>query len=379
MGSLIGNLFTGNGVSQTSINLQGTSATDLATGPVYPAALSVAPSNAKGSSTIQFTDPNLRTPYTEQGTLAIERQLTSDMAVTASYIWSRGVQLFAVRDLNIGAPGPDATYTIDDAAGHPVGSFTTPVYLTANRVDSRYQRVLQDENGLKSFYNALAVQFRKRFRRGLQAAVSYTWAHAIDDGQGAGNDALFFSTLASTYNGNYQFDKGSGALDQRHRLVVSFIAQPTFTHRSGAFYKYLVNNWQLSSITTMASGRPETPTLFVSDTPVAGMAFNTSLDGFGGNKRVPFWPVNSLYTPAIYRVDARLSKILPFGERYKLSLNFEVFNVTNTIVDTFIFSEAFIEKGKVLTPESYGGGSASAGFPDGTNARRAQVAARFTF
>jgi hypothetical protein len=53
--------------------------------------------------------------------------------------------------------------------------------------------------------------------------------------------------------------------------------------------------------------------------------------------------------------------------------------MSNTIVDTFIFNEAFIEKGKVLTPESYGGGSASAGFPDGTNARRAQVAARFTF
>jgi hypothetical protein len=379
MGSLIGNLFTGNGITQTSISLQGTSATDLAIGPVYPAALTTVPANARGSSTIQFADPNLRTPYTEQGTLALERQLTSDMAITASYIWSRGVQLFAVRDLNVGAPGPDATYTINDSGGHAVGTFTTPVYLTANRVDPRYQRVLQDENGLKSFYNALAVQFRKRFTHGLQAAVSYTWSHAIDDGQGAGSDALFFSSLASTYNGNYQFDKGSGALDHRHRLVLSFVVQPTFTHRSGAFYKYLVNNWQLSGITTMASGRPETPTLFVSDTPVAGMAFNTTLNGFGGNRRVPFWPVNSLYTPATYRVDARLSKILPIGERYKLSLNFEVFNVTNTIVDTAIFSEAYIEKGRILTPESYGGGSSSAGFPDGTNARRAQVGARFVF
>ena len=97
--------------------------------------------------------------------------------------------------------------------------------------------------------------------------------------------------------------------------MLSFVAQPTFTHRSGAFYKYLVNNWQLSGITTMASGRPETPTLFVSDTPVAGMAFNTTLDGFGGNRRVPFWPVNSIYTPAAYRADARVSKIIPFDER----------------------------------------------------------------
>ena len=161
MGSLIGNLFTGNGVYQTSISLQGTSAADLATGPVYPAALNAAPANAKGSSTIQFADPNLRTPYTEQGTLALERQITRDTAITASYIWSRGVQLFAVRDLNVGAPGPNATYTIDDTSGNAVGTYTTPVYLTANRVDPRYQRVLQDENGVKSFYNALAVQVRQ--------------------------------------------------------------------------------------------------------------------------------------------------------------------------------------------------------------------------
>jgi hypothetical protein len=70
---------------------------------------------------------------------------------------------------------------------------------------------------------------------------------------------------------------------------------------------------------------------------------------------------------------------LPTPANTKLYLNFEVFNVTNTIVDTAIFSEAYIEKGRILTPESYGGGSSSAGFPDGANARRAQVGARFVF
>ena len=36
--------------------------------------------------------------------------------------------------------------------------------------------------------------------------------------------------------------------------MISFIWAPTFTHRSGAFYKYVVNNWQLGSITSLASG-----------------------------------------------------------------------------------------------------------------------------
>ena len=85
----------------------------------------------------------------------------------------------------LGAPGPAVTYTIDNASGVAVGSFTTPVYLLANRVDPRYGRVIQDENGLKSYYDALAVELNKRFAHGLEALVSYTWAHSIDDGQGA--------------------------------------------------------------------------------------------------------------------------------------------------------------------------------------------------
>jgi hypothetical protein len=382
-GSLIDNLFTNNGVFQTSISLQGTNPAQLASGPVYGNALTNPPAGASvGAANIQFAAPNLRTPYSEQGTLAVERQLSPDVSLTASYIWSRGVQLLTSRDLNIGAPGPDVTYTIADAGGNAVGSFSTPVYLTANRVNPRYGRVMQDENGLKSYYNALGVQVNKRFSHGLQALLSYTWSHAIDDGQGAGLDALFYSSpTLTTYNGNYAFDKGSSTLDQRHRMVVSFVEQPTFTHRNGAFYKYVVNNWQLGAITTFASGRPTTAQIRTTDTAVPGMAYTTSIDGFGGNFRVPFWPVNSLYTPPAYRGDARISKIIPLDERFRLFLNFEVFNISNSSVDTSITNQVYLEAKRVLTltPAGFGAGTASSGFPDGTNARRAQVSARLVF
>jgi hypothetical protein len=381
--SLISNLFSNNGNYQWAISLQGANPLQAANGPVYPNAVSGLPAYATvGAANIQFAAHDLRTPYSEQGTVAVERQLSPSVALTASYIWSRGVQLLTSRDLNMGAPGPDVTYTIDNASGAAVGSFTTPVYLLANRVDPRYGRVVQDENGVNSYYNALAVQVNKRFSYGFQALLSYTWAHAIDDGQGAATDALFFSSpTLSTYNGNYTFDKGSSALDQRHRAIISFVEQPTFTHRDGAFYKYVVNNWQLSAITTLASGRPETAVIQTTDTPVAGMAYSSSINGFGGDFRVPFWPVNSLYTPATYRTDARLSKIIPIKERFKVFLNFEVFNISNTIVNTAISNQAYIEAKRVLTltPGAYNVGTQSSGFPDGTNARRAQVSARVVF
>jgi hypothetical protein len=142
-----------------------------------------------------------------------------------------------------------------------------------------------------------------------------------------------------------------------------------------------VNNWQLSSITLLAAGRPITPSVSIADTtPFAGAAFTSTLNGFGTWSRVPFWGPDYLHTPATYRVDARITKILPFNDRYKAYLNFEVFNLTNTQVDTSLFTQAFTDRGGVLTPtQNLGQGSATAGFPDGTNARRAQVSARFVF
>ena len=377
---LIQNLFQNNGVYQSFLSLTGANAPQLASGPVYPNILTSS-AGAKGSSSLQFAAPDLRTPYTEQGSAALERQVSSDIRVTASYIWSRGVRLLGASDLNIGALGPNVTYKILDASGNVTGNYTTPAYLLSNRVNPNYSRVYQVENGLNSYYNALAVDARKRFTKGLQASIAYTWGHEIDYNVEGGGNAIFFSGVQNTFNGNYKFDKGSGWLDQRHRMIISFVEQPTFTHRSGAFYRYVVNNWQLSAITTLASGRPFTPSIQVSDvTPFPGAAFTSTLNGYGGLNRAPFLPIDDLYSPPAYRTDARLAKIVPIGERDKLYLMFEVFNVSNTIADTSIYSQAYTEKSLALTPTpGLGVGSASGGFPDGTNARRAQVGVRFTF
>jgi hypothetical protein len=74
-----------------------------------------------------------------------------------------------------------------------------------------------------------------------------------------------------------------------------------------------------------------------------------------------------------------------------------VFNLTNTVSNTSVLSQGYTagNRGTLAAPQyvitpctsatsctsplTPGVGTASAGFPDGTNARRAQVAARFTF
>jgi outer membrane receptor protein involved in Fe transport len=209
-GGTISNLFTtGNGKVQTGISLSATQSAQLAAGPVFPNILSAIPAGASVSAVnLQEMDPNIKTPYSEQGNIGIQRQLSSDIALNVSYIWSRGIQLYGSRDLNLPTGRTTFTYTINDANGNPTGTYTTPVVVGA-RPDTRYGSITYDENGVNSYYNALAVQLNKRFAHGLQGMVSYTWSHEIDDGQSYGGSSNSLFLTGTSYwlnNGDYKGD-----------------------------------------------------------------------------------------------------------------------------------------------------------------------------
>ena len=382
VGGMLDDVYTGNGIYQISDNLS--NKTLIAQGPTFPNALAGPLTTiTQGASTLDVLSPHLKTPYSEQATVAVERQIAKDMVFTVSGIFSRGVNLYGTQDINAPALGAPFTYTIDNAAGTPVGNYTTGVY-TGARPNPNFGAIYEETNGVSSWYDALVVSFEKRFSHGFQSQASYTWSHEIDDGQGAATNAIFgFSDALWTYNGNYGFDKGSGSLDQRQRFVYTFVWAPVLTHSSSAFAKYVLNNWQFSSITTIQSGRPQTLTIHMNDTPVAGMLYSAdALDGFNGNFRVPFLPVNSLYTPWVQQENFRVTKNIPLPrESMRLSLNFEAFNIANNWSPTALTTQAYTEAKGVLTytPTAFGVGTSDGGFPDGTQARRLQVSARFTF
>ena len=143
------------------------------------------------------------------------------------------------------------------------------------------------------------------------------------------------------------------------------------------------NGWALSSVTTIQSGRPQTLTIHMNDTPVTGMLYSAdALDGFNGNFNVPFLPVNSLYSPWVQQENFRVTKNIPLPkESMHLSLIFEAFNIANNWSPTSMTTQAYTEAKGILTPTStaYGVGSGDGGFPDGTQARRLQISARLTF
>jgi hypothetical protein len=92
--------------------------------------------------------------------------------------------------------------------------------------------------------------------------------------------------------------------------------------------------------------------------------------------------VDSLYTPWVETENFRLTKYVPLPrEGMNLGLNFEAYNIANNWSPTALATQAFTETKGVLTytPTAFGYGTSDGGFPDGTQARRLQVSARFTF
>jgi hypothetical protein len=191
-GGFINTLFLENGIYQKQISLNSAVAADAALGPVFPSVLpGIDRTPPAGTVDVTFQSPDWRNPYTQQGDIGVERQLRENLGLTVSYVWSRGAHLTTIRDINIGAATGTATYRILDANNVQTGTYTTPAYLLANRVDPRWRRVNMVDHGGNSYYNAMVVQLRKRMSKGFEGSVSYTWSHAIDYNQGGGGDNIF--------------------------------------------------------------------------------------------------------------------------------------------------------------------------------------------
>ena len=373
-----------NGVIQKTGTLNASNPAQLAAGPVFPNRLTGL-AGSVGLTNVTFAAGNLATPYTEQSDLSVEHQFGNNTALTVSYMHSRGYKFISREDLNLGLPTGTANYTIEDALGNPTGNFTTSTYLSANKLDPRYASIIYLSNRGRLWYDGMTVSFRQRASKWLTGTLAYTWSHALDEHQGASADNIYFTDPPNTtYNGNYQAEKGSSVLDQRQRLVVSGIISPPVKDFGSSFTNTLLNGWQLSLIETASSPQYVDPMLIVVS-GLPGLASGTTINGmvtpFGAPGRVPFQSRSSIPVDTTNHLDGRLTKVfkLPW-EASNVSLSFEVFNIFNSISNTSVVQNAYFASGNIIKAGvGVGNGTASGGFPDGTNARRAQVSARFTF
>jgi hypothetical protein len=165
---------------------------------------------------------------------------------------------------------------------------------------------------------------------------------------------------------------------------------PPTKHFQSTWASETVNGWQLAPIFTAASPQFVNSSLTVSTADPRLYQTTPTLSGIGGEApggtRVPFLPTDNLPLGHQYQVDARLTKHFAIREGQTLDLTFEAINAFNHMFFTSVNQTAYksiwnstTNTGVIEAVAGTGTGTATAGFPDGTNARRALASMRYTF
>ena len=277
---------------------------------------------------------NFVTPRVQQTSLTIEREVAGHTTIAVSYLYVHGEHLIRALDVNL--PPPVAlTYPIFDSTGsifeggyYTVDSFATwqftrsltcpfpPCLNPLGRPIAQLGAINEFQSAASSVYNGATLSINRRMARGTYLRLSYTYAHAIDDGQ----DALVAGSPATVQNSyNPSGERGPSVTDQRQRLVAAFSAEPRPFHRGHEFLGHVFNEWKISSIVSLGSGRPVNAT--VSGDP--------NQDGNGLNDRLPGYRRNGFTGPDYATTDLRLTRKIHVAQGYRLDLTADSFNLFN--------------------------------------------------
>jgi len=219
------------------------------------ASFSSAPSPRGAVTTIAS---NLRNPLTQQWNVDIQRELPGNFILTAAYVGTRGERLFVNQDFN---PGTNQV----DANGNLV------------RLNPNLGAITVRTNAGDSSYHAGQLSLDRKFSHGLLLRGAYTYSKFIDD-----TSEIFITSGLSSFSQNTfneGGDRGLSAFDRRHRMVLTYVWDLPYVHRSGnvltSVLREVTRDWETSGIFTWSTGAPET----------FNVGFDNNGDGHGGNDR----------------------------------------------------------------------------------------------
>jgi hypothetical protein len=260
--------------------------------PVFPNVLSSQPSVLQTKPNVTRIDQNIKSSYSEQVNLQIERELSKDASLSVGYIHLRGLHLILSRNVNV--PRFPASAGV----------------ANLGRPDPNFGNISRSESSGDSYYNALVVAFNQRATRWMRLRVSYTYSKAIDD---AGN--FFFSSPQDNFN--LKDDRGPSDNDQRHRLSISGSLEIPRARRASGL-RSAFEGVELSYIFSYASPLPFT--ILTGNDRNFDTNFNDRPVGVGRNTGRGFDTAS---------LDLRLSRKFHLTDRFGLEAIVEGFNVLN--------------------------------------------------
>ncbi len=116
------------------------------------------------------------------------------------------------------------------------------------------------DSGGNSWYHGLQVSLQKRFSRGLQASLAYTYSKSEGEGYGRNESGTGFVTAGSYQDPrNRAADKGPYPFDVKHNAVISWLYEiPTVAAMHNGVARQIFGGWQANGIWTLHTGLPFT-------------------------------------------------------------------------------------------------------------------------
>jgi hypothetical protein len=284
---------------------------------------------------LTFPSPDLRTPYTFQYNLTVQRQLLRDTVLEVAYVGKLGRKLLTDITQNPALYAPGATVANEDA----------------RRLYPGFGSLNEMGTFANSEYNALQVRATKRYSRHLTVQGAYTFSRALDDSSTNVTDT---AAIPNPFN-----LKGEWALADFYAKNIASISGsydlPTLAHHN-LLLREVAGGWNLVGRFTAHSGQPinivtgadnaltGTPKqrpnlignpLFSTDRTLAqelAQWFNPAVFTLPGAGTYGNLGRNAVLGPGMQSTNVAVLKNFPFSMREGMYLQFraEAFSVTNT-------------------------------------------------
>lgn len=317
---------------------------------------------------------SFETPYTFHVNVGVQREIMHNLAISADYVMRRSAHFGAfelffpdVNRWNRFQP----TYTLLASGAVNAASLVRnpviPACTAANRNDPKAQCSLGPIQygmpGILSRYSALQVKLDKRFSAGFQMSGSYSLSRYTT--------FTSISSLVNLHEGH-----GISGGNPRHRFTFSGIWELPKYKGDQRVLRGILNGWQLSSIVEMRTGPPTSVTLgtfdvegdgsFIyrlpgttvssfgynlnadnirqlvaqynstvpapKDTPLAQIPVGARRDAIGTAYPYVVLPETFASADSFLSCDLRVTRAIPIGEKVRLQIiaeGFNIFNVAN--------------------------------------------------
>jgi hypothetical protein len=224
-----------------------------------------------GGSLDQGVDPNYRDPQSNQWNVTIEREVTNNTAIRASYVGMHTYRLSITEDLN------------------QIPASTTPFATTAASpfVDPRspypnWTELFSTFNAGEANYRAFELDATHRMQHGLYFDANYTFANNVADNQGDAPSSFagevnYGLPIANRFN--VKQDLGNVEGTRHHRMLLTGVYQLPFGQgrsymNGGGLKDRVLGGWDITTVTLLETGPWLTPSI-----SAGGCQVQTNSDG----------------------------------------------------------------------------------------------------